>query len=523
MQIGELFIALGIKGADKTTGQLTMVAKGLQETASTSIEVKAAILGATYALEQFFSKSGQAGTSLTNFNALTGVSAQTLQQYQYAARQAGVSNEQTAASFVSLQSAMTKMRQGEGAPKGFMDVARLTGGFTSADVDKFMKSPELLLQKLQVYAQKQKNVGIRNEYLKSFGLDDSTIAALARGAFSADKLKKAPTYSDKEVGALDKANIAWSNLNNKFQMAIGHFNAMHGQQLVKDASIMIDVVLKLADALLNLSNKTHFFELLSKGFDKAEEAADELMPIFYQLGNALGTLSDNGAFLTQVGDGFGEIEEDAASVVNFIKEIGNAFSQVGQETGTIGKLVEDFRLLEDIGSKVVTIFENIGSVISHELGLDMVSHFQAVEAVVKTINLILQGWKEIFSLVDAGLGYVADATSPGDQKKAGAVGSFVSKIPGVFSGLTKDLLGGTTSPGIANQNMPPIPVTPIISPSSVATQKAASQGQPVQNINVDQTLNFQGGDHHEAHKAAEVHRRAIENAFRQLPSQLQGS
>lgn len=506
-----------------------MVSHGLEQTASTSLEVKAAILGATYALEQFFSKSGQAGTNLTNFNALTGVSTQTLQQYQYAARQAGVSNEQTAATFLALQNSMTKLRQGEAAPKGFVDVARLTGGFSSGDVDKFMQNPDLLLQKLQVYAQKQKNVGVRNDYLKSFGLDESTIAALSRGAFATDKLKKASTYSEREVQSLDKANIAWSNLNNQFQMAIGHFNALHGQQLVKDASIMIDVVLKLASALVNLADKIHFFEILGKGFNEVGQAADAIMPIFFQFGNALGSLSKNGTFINDIGRGFAEIEGDAASAAKFILEIGAAFTQVAQQTGTLGKLVDDFQMVESIASDVLTIIENIGSAVSQDLGLNLVGSFQAVEAVVKTINLILEGWGEIFSGIKSATSFAANLSKPGEGPAAKEVVSNLlpssQDIMGWLSGHPKEM----NDAGVFNSTAIKDMTTPTVSPAAVATQKALQQSvdqstssSAVQNINVDQTLNFQGNGQN-AQDAAAIHRKAIENAFRQLPSQIQGS
>lgn len=266
MDIGSLFLSLGIKGTEKTLGALTGVKKGLSETASLSLEAKAGILGAMYALEQLFAASGHAGTELTNFNALTGQSVQTLQQYEYAARQVGVSNQEVDSSFKNLQSTMTKTLMGEGAPKGLARVSLLTGGLTQKDIQEYAKQPALLIQRLQEYAQKETNVGLRNETLKSFGLGENMVAALSRNAFRPEILKKAPTYSDAEVGKLDKANIAWSNLGQKIQMAVGHFNALHGGQLVSDISKIVDQVIRLTEAFLKLSDKLHFFEGIGKIF-----------------------------------------------------------------------------------------------------------------------------------------------------------------------------------------------------------------------------------------------------------------
>jgi len=262
--VGELFVNLGIKGADKTLGAIEGVKGGLKDTASMSLEAKAAIVGAMYALERLFQTSGAAGTGLRNFNALVGVGAKELQQYQYAARQVGVSNESVAGTFKNLQGAMSKVLMGESAPKGLGLVAGMTGGINPSDIADYAKNPALLLQRLQEYALKDQNIGRRNEVLKSFGLGDDMVSALARNAFNNGSLSKAPTYSDREINALDRANIAWSNLATHIEMAVGHFNAMHGGQLVRDITLITDKILKLTEALIIFADKIKVFDAISK-------------------------------------------------------------------------------------------------------------------------------------------------------------------------------------------------------------------------------------------------------------------
>lgn len=260
MNIGELFINLGIKGTDKTIGALTDTKKGLGEVASMSLEAKAAILGAFYAFERLMSSSAHAGNSLENFTALTGISNQTLQQYQYAARQVGLSNEEMAGSFKSVQNVMTTMRLGKGQPEGL----GMLQGKVGFDASRGLRDTEYVMKKLQEYANKEHEVGMRNFVLKSFGLSEGAIAAMSRNAFRPEILKKAPTYNESEVKSLDRANAAWSNLGNKIAMAFGHFNAMHGEKLVTDLSKIVTQVVKLAEALVTLSNKLHVFEILGK-------------------------------------------------------------------------------------------------------------------------------------------------------------------------------------------------------------------------------------------------------------------
>lgn len=266
MNVGELFINLGIKGSDKTVKALSDVKMGLGEAKSMSLEAKAGILGAMYALEQLFAASGAMGTGLTNMTTLLGMSAKTLQQYDYAARQVGLTNQEMESTFVSLQSKMTQASLGKGVPEGMALMAQKTRQTLAQDLVKFGDNPDQLLQRLQEYATNEKNTKLANEVLKSFGLSGGMISGLRRRAFTPEILARAPTYSEGELRALDRANIAWSNLATKIEMAIGHFNALHGGQLVNDISKVTDSVLKLVGALAKLADSVKLFSIIGKIF-----------------------------------------------------------------------------------------------------------------------------------------------------------------------------------------------------------------------------------------------------------------
>lgn len=258
MNIAELFVNLGITGADKTVGALGSVKKGLGDVASMSLEAKAAIIAALYGLERLTAASGAMGTGLTNFSALTGYSAEQLQKWQYAARQAGESSEELTGSLKAVQSSMTNMLLGKGAPEGLGIVARAVGFDPSRARDAFY-----VMGQLQKAAQAlPKDIG--NIALKSFGISEGTVAAMRRNAFNPGAFGKAPIYSEGEINSLNRANIGWSNLGNKIEMAIGHLNAAHGARLVNDISRIVDSVVKLTDAILKLANAMGIFSAISK-------------------------------------------------------------------------------------------------------------------------------------------------------------------------------------------------------------------------------------------------------------------
>lgn len=269
MKIAELFVALGVKGSEQSIGAVTGVTKGLKETWSTGLAAKAAIVGVLYAMNRLFSSSAQFGAGLKNFNAAFGVSARTLQQYQYAARQVNATNQTVENSFRGLQSAATKALTNQGAPSGTARVAQFLGMAPEQMIGLFSEAasgrPELLLQALQKYAQLDKDIGLRNESLKSFGVGEDMVAALDRNAFRPEVLDRAPLYSDKEVQNLDKVQVKLANLSNQIEMTFGRFTAKHGEDIIKGISDITGEVLSLVNALIKLEEKVGVFGWLAEG------------------------------------------------------------------------------------------------------------------------------------------------------------------------------------------------------------------------------------------------------------------
>ncbi len=450
MNIGELFVNLGVKGSEKTIGAIKNTRQGLKDTASVALETKVALVGVFYALERLMAASGKMGTNLSNFNAVMGVSAQTLQQYQFAARQVGVSNEEVEGTFKSLQSTMTKTLMGEGAPKGLARVAQVAGGMTAQDVKRFAEQPQLLIQKLQEYAGKESNVGLRNEVLKSFGVGDNMIAALTKKAFSPGQLAKAPAYSDKEINSLDRANIAWSNLGTKIEMAVGHFNAKHGGEIVGDLSKIVDQVLKLANAFMKLSENAELFKWIGKVFEGWTIILTQLSAAVDELSGKEGPKSNEGA--RTIGEAVDmKPAEGSSPAEKFMLKLFAGLAPGGP--GLFSALMPGLEALPKFGEKSASGFV---------VGESQYDRFQREKA------------KE--SGTSPALKLVAPPAPPG--------------------------AGGNTK-----AVMPPMPAV-------------ASGGSTTQNVNVNQSLNFnhEGKD---AAKTADSVKKATKDTYRTLNAQSQ--
>ena len=283
MLAGELFVTLGVVGADKSINSIKGVKNSLGEVASTSLEAKAAIIGMLVAFERLMYASGKTGTTLINTSALLGTPTKLIQQFQYAAQQVGISKDEMLGSLNSLNLGMEELRMGKGQQEGLS----LLAGTTHFDINKAIKGGKTdmkyVMDHLQQYFNSETDLLRRNQVDRSFHLGNSIMSGMARNVFTDETYRKAPTYSDPELRQLDKANVAWINLGNKIEMALGHFNAKHGTQLVKDVDKITTSLIGLAEQLVIVSEKWELFEKssnfitgLANSFKLISEVVDKL-------------------------------------------------------------------------------------------------------------------------------------------------------------------------------------------------------------------------------------------------------
>lgn len=262
MKVADLFIAIGIEGASQVKNTLGDTRKGLNETTSSALFAKAAIIGVLYGLESLVSTSNQAGSQLQQFADFTGLSAERLQRYAYAGRQFGASADEIKGSLQGVQKVMSQLETTGQGPAGLWVVSKEVG----LDRTK-LRDTAYVFEQLQKFAQQSKlPIGIANQALQSFGLSEGTIAAMRHNAFNPQSMAHANIYSAKEIANLQHMNAAWGNLSDKIEKAIGHLNVKHGGQLIRDISQISDKVITLTDRLITLADKLQVFKAIGKAF-----------------------------------------------------------------------------------------------------------------------------------------------------------------------------------------------------------------------------------------------------------------
>lgn len=256
MKIADFFVNLGIKGEPKTVKAMKGVREGLGEMKSMSLEAKAAIVGAIYALERMMSHSAKLGTGFNQFAESTGLSAQELQRWQHAARQVAVDAEDVEASVRGVQSSIANMMMGKGPIEGMAMLANTVG----LD-DRRLRDTFYMMEKLQEFSQKvPQDVG--KAMVASFGITEKTFSAMRQNAFRPDVMSKATVLSEGQAKRLQNVNAIWMNLQNKMETSVAKFFSKHGEGIAGDVSKLVDKFMILIEALVRLSEKLKAFEAI---------------------------------------------------------------------------------------------------------------------------------------------------------------------------------------------------------------------------------------------------------------------
>lgn len=265
MKVGELFVNLGVKGAEKTVGALKSAKDGLNSIAETSIATKAAIAGVVYELGRLTNSSNQYGLNLDLFSRRTGISAQLLQKYEALMRHEGVTAEETMKSFEGLRDVIAQMATGEGVPKGFGAIADLLGpeNFDPAKMRDFGYAMERIWMAAKKIGDQP---DLRNRIFGGLNMGPNFLATLSTTRRQLSDIRPSEIYTDKELNTLSKMARGWTDLGNQIEKAIGRLNIQFGPSLLKDVQEILPVVLDLVKAFADLAKQLNIIKGIGKVF-----------------------------------------------------------------------------------------------------------------------------------------------------------------------------------------------------------------------------------------------------------------
>ena len=200
MTIAELFVKIGVAGAEGVTKSLGRVQTSLGGLLDSSLATKAGILGVIAGLERLTGFASQVGMDLTKFNMTTGLSTAALQNWQYMGQKFDVTGQEMASTITGLQTTMTDMMLGKGMPEG-----------AAALGIKMTRDPYNLMEQLTKKA-KELPPDVARNLIKSFGISDNVFQMMRSVNLEMDKIKGKDIISTKEIKKLTDINKAWKDM-----------------------------------------------------------------------------------------------------------------------------------------------------------------------------------------------------------------------------------------------------------------------------------------------------------------------
>lgn len=177
--VDELVTILGITIAADAMLKTTKFGQALETVAQYATAASAAITAATVAIAAFTNESTQSAAELDKFSQLTGMQSSSLQEWSYAAKQAGGSAQSLRSDILHLTKDMKPLLPGEFNMGLFM----LLGDYT-----KYKKVDDLM----SAIAGKFKGMNAQRalQWGSKIGLSEGTVLLLQKGADGIDKLRK---------------------------------------------------------------------------------------------------------------------------------------------------------------------------------------------------------------------------------------------------------------------------------------------------------------------------------------------
>ena len=275
MQIGELFINIGLEGADSAKTAFNDIRKGLNETASAALKVTATLTGALYAFREFTKQSTEAGLGLVKFNNYTGLSEDSLQRWQQLGIASGVAAERMTSDITELQEKMTQMILSGGNPATIEALAN-TVGF---DVNK-ARDTNYVLAKVREYALKTKDIpDIANKVLQPFVSRD-LIQAFRTSTFDLQKdFDPRRAYTSGQAQQLAQMEIGWNKMMDRIQHEIGRFQLRFGPNVLKQLTTeTIPALIEFFNSLATLLQRMqalHGLQSVIKGWSQLFKLGSE--------------------------------------------------------------------------------------------------------------------------------------------------------------------------------------------------------------------------------------------------------
>lgn len=247
MNVGSLFVTLGIKGGGKAKKDVLGVNSEIKGLSKSSLGAIAALTGITLGLKSLYDGALRTGTAMTKFGNTTGMSTDLLQRWQYVARQSGVASEEIESNFRNLQSSL----EGMNLSNSWSGELKRIFDFTGGDWAKIKEAP-YVFEQIQKYLKGGFDpIGMSNQVAGSLVTPD-VIGMLRSTNLRPEDVSAGNITSAGQAKRLQQIQAAAANVQAKMQNSANKIIAELGPELIKNFNRLIPVLEDLTRVALGI-------------------------------------------------------------------------------------------------------------------------------------------------------------------------------------------------------------------------------------------------------------------------------
>lgn len=262
MNVGELFLNIGIKGGDVVGKVLDQSEKGMSGLAFTAGEAKLAIAGIATAVEETFRQSGKAGHTLEVLADAVGVSTDKIQGLQNAFRNIG--GDQAADQVGDLLQNLQKVQTQIGTGSTLNAWQEKFFASSPANREKFVHDKIYALEQVRQWLQKQ-DLSTDSARGRAENIVNSLVGGGAEVFHTLLRMKQditslKPGNIVADTRGLDKLNSGFANILRNIKVFGENQSAAFGPEFIANLSQITNSVIKLTAALIKAGNAIGFFK-----------------------------------------------------------------------------------------------------------------------------------------------------------------------------------------------------------------------------------------------------------------------
>ena len=258
MNIGELFVTLGLKGADKTNKDLDKTKDKMMGLTKKSIAAIGAIAGVSIGLGAIYSRAVNSGVGLSKFSNYMGQSSKELQKWQHIAMDAGVAGAEVENSFRRLSELAGDFEMTGNIPAELSKIAKITGGI---DLDK-LGDADYMLRKIQDFLQSGAEAqNVLNTYASGL-VSPEMIQFLNTNKKDPSMVPDSAIMSDRTARALNDSKVQFDKFIKDIEVRFAGLFAKIGPKILPKLRELAVEVVNLTEALIMFLSNNKIFDML---------------------------------------------------------------------------------------------------------------------------------------------------------------------------------------------------------------------------------------------------------------------